>query len=284
MEDLEDPIVAPIGLLEPSSTLKQSAADNKVEEITPSSEPTKEKSEADDTSSIAHSLSEATDSVSTQCAANIGTPAITNLEESAEDSNAEKIVETIVRKEGNLSLRERMWNLKTRDMSRRPTYDYDAPIRSDNDLLRVAEFPHRYYFNGKYQIRRLPRFPNPYEELLVFKNHLPLKPPMHKGLHIDSLEASRKIRMSNSSGGGSDQIDKIRQGVQPPRHHWKKIDAESAEAAIIPSEYWTLIGKLKMEAVLSEKYAAGIRGFKPPSPSRQDSAQDSAQATLCRRS
>ncbi|KAJ1420672.1 hypothetical protein SESBI_14249 [Sesbania bispinosa] len=81
----------------------------------------------------------------------------------------------------------------------------------------------------------MPRYPNLYEELLKFKNHLPLKPPMQKGLHVDSLKADRMRRMSKSSGRGSDQIEKIRQGVQPPRHHWKKIDIDSADAAIIPS-------------------------------------------------
>ncbi|KAJ1413319.1 hypothetical protein SESBI_19704 [Sesbania bispinosa] len=75
-------------------------------------------------------------------------------------------------------------------------------------------------------------------ELLYFKDHFPLKPPMQVGLHVDTVEDARERRMGKASGGGSDQIEKIRQGVEPPRHFWKKIDAESTEAAIIPADDW----------------------------------------------
>ncbi|KAJ1387215.1 MCE family protein [Sesbania bispinosa] len=98
MEDLEDPIVVPIDLVEPSATLSQPAADNKGEETTPSSEPTEEKNKVDDISPTVHSLGEATESVSMKCIVNEETLAITNLEKPAEDSNVEK-VEMIVRDE-----------------------------------------------------------------------------------------------------------------------------------------------------------------------------------------
>ncbi|KAJ1421242.1 hypothetical protein SESBI_13827 [Sesbania bispinosa] len=99
LEDLEDLIFVPINLVKPSATLSQPAADDKVEEVTPSSEPTEEKKKADYISPTDHTQGEATESVSTQCAMNEETLVIINLKEPVEDSNTEKVVETIVREE-----------------------------------------------------------------------------------------------------------------------------------------------------------------------------------------
>ncbi|KAJ1379355.1 hypothetical protein SESBI_46954 [Sesbania bispinosa] len=166
MEDLEDPIVVPVGLVEPSATSKQPYVVNKVEEITSSSEPTGEKNKVGDTSPIAHSLSEAAAPISTP--EEVEEPIINCVEE---DSDIERINHVLVDLtktlfegtdeesenpliminvegpilsaninwdskgsyvlkekgfftfEGNLSSRERLWKQKTKDISRRPTYD-----------------------------------------------------------------------------------------------------------------------------------------------------------------
>ncbi|KAJ1380568.1 methylmalonate-semialdehyde dehydrogenase, partial [Sesbania bispinosa] len=92
-------------------------------------------------------------------------------------------------------------------------------------------------------------------------------------MHVDSLDAAKakKFAAQKDTGGDvlSDQLERIRQGVQPPKHYWKRIDIDSSYHVRIPAEEWIFIRHLNLETELYARYIASTtehKSFNPPKP------------------
>ncbi|KAJ1404680.1 hypothetical protein SESBI_26415 [Sesbania bispinosa] len=104
LEDLEEPIIVPIKMVEPSTTSKeinQPVADDKVEEITPSVEPAEKI--VDEVAPTDHNKDEPTESDTAPCAENKDIPTVINLEEPVvvfnEESSVDKVGAAVVMEE-----------------------------------------------------------------------------------------------------------------------------------------------------------------------------------------